>query len=77
VDQQHKEGLHRRRFLNGLVGGLAAGGLAATVAAPSAGAARTDRKSPIDKRRALYRVTDEVKTYYRVNSYPPGQTHAD
>jgi hypothetical protein len=77
VNQHRKDGIHRRRFLNSLVGGLTAGGLAATVAAPRVEAAGTDSKSENDKRKSLYRVTNEVKTYYRVNSYPPEQAHAD
>jgi hypothetical protein len=69
MDKQHKFALHRRGFLNGLIGGLAGGSpIAATGALATGASAGTE--SDDDKRHSRYRVTDEVKTYYRVNSYP-------
>jgi hypothetical protein len=69
MDEQHKFRVHRRGFLNGVIGGLTSGSvIAATgvvVTSARAGTANND-----EKRRSLYRVSDEVKTYYRVNSYP-------
>jgi hypothetical protein len=32
--------------------------------------ARADSESDDEKRKARYRESDEVKTYYRVNRYP-------
>jgi hypothetical protein len=69
MDKQHKSGIHRRGFLNGLVGGLTSGSLIAATGAGVTGA-RAGTQSNDDKRKSLYRVSDEVKTYYRVNSYP-------
>jgi gas vesicle protein len=69
MDKQHKSGVHRRAFLNGLIGGLTAGG---AIAAGSSlvTSARAGTETDDEKRKSRYRVTDEVKTYYRVNSYP-------
>jgi hypothetical protein len=69
MDKQRKFALHRRGFLNGLIAGLAGGSLIATTDALVTGAS-ADTKSDDEKRVSRYRVTDEVKTYYRVNSYP-------
>jgi hypothetical protein len=69
MDKQHKSGVHRRGFLNGLIGGLAGGSVIAAssrlVTDAHAGTESTD-----EKLKSRYRVSDEVKTYYRVNSYP-------
>ncbi len=69
MDEQHKFRVHRRGFLNGLGGGLTGGSLIAATGALVT-SARAGTQSNDDKRKSLYRVTDEVKTYYRVNSYP-------
>jgi hypothetical protein len=69
MDEQHKFTIPRRRFLNGLIGGLAGGGLTAVTGSLVTGA-RAGSETNDEKRRSRYRVTDEVKTYYRVNSYP-------
>jgi hypothetical protein len=69
MDKQHKFALHRRGFLNGVIGGLAGGSLIAATGASVTGAG-AGTESDDDKRKSRYRVTDEVKTYYRVNSYP-------
>jgi hypothetical protein len=69
MDEQHKPGVHRRGFLNGLIGGLAGGSLIAATG-PLATGARAGTESSDEKRKSRYRVSDEVKTYYRVNSYP-------
>ena len=60
-----KASVGRRQFFRA-VGGVAA--VAAT--APLAAEARADSESQDDKRKARYRESDEVKTYYRVNRYP-------
>jgi hypothetical protein len=69
MDKQHKFALHRRGFLNGLIGGLAGGSLIASTGTLVSGA-KAGTESDDEKRKSRYRVTDEVKTYYRVNSYP-------
>jgi hypothetical protein len=69
MDKQHKFALHRRGFLNGMIGGLAGGSLIAATGALVIGAS-AGTESDDEKRKSRYRVTDEVKTYYRVNSYP-------
>jgi hypothetical protein len=66
MDEQHKFRVHRRGFLNGLIGGLTSGSLIGATGASATSA----RASDAEKRKSLYRVTDQVKTYYRVNRYP-------
>ena len=39
-------------------------------AGPLAGEAHADTESNDEKRKARYRETEHVKTYYRVNRYP-------
>ena len=60
-----KKGLGRRGFFRVLGAGVAAG-----AAAPLASQARADGVSAEERRKAQYRLSDEVKTYYRVNRYP-------
>jgi len=57
----------RRDFLRALGGGAT---LAAATAAPLATDALADSESNDEKRKARYKETDHVKTYYRVNRYP-------
>jgi len=66
MKRQTKTGPERRQFFRAL-GGAAA---AAAAAAPLAPQARADSESDDEKRKARYRESDEVKTYYRVNRYP-------
>ena len=65
MKRQTKTGPERRQFFRAL-GGAAA----AAAAAPLAPQARADGESDDEKRKARYRESDEVKTYYRVNRYP-------
>ena len=65
MKRQTKTGLERRQFFRAL-GGAAA----AAAAAPLAPQARADSESDDERRKARYRESDEVKTYYRVNRYP-------
>ena len=58
--------LGRRDFLRVL--GVGATAVAAT--APLAGEARADTESNDEKRKARYKETEHVKTFYRVNRYP-------
>lgn len=59
--------LGRRDFLRAL-GGSA--GVAVAVSGPLAGEARADSETTDEKRKARYKETDHVKTFYRVNRYP-------
>jgi hypothetical protein len=61
---QDKTALGRRQFFRALSAG------AALIAAPLGGTAVADSESNDEKRKARYRETEEVKTYYRVNRYP-------
>jgi hypothetical protein len=60
-----KTTLGRRHFLRALGVGAAAG-----AAAPFATEVVADSESNDEKRKARYRESDEVKTFYRVNRYP-------
>jgi hypothetical protein len=62
---QDKTALGRRRFFR-LLGTSAAAGAVASLATE----VRADSESTDEKRKARYRESDEVKTYYRVNRYP-------
>jgi hypothetical protein len=62
---ERKTTVGRRHFFRAL-----GAGVAATAAAPFATEAVADSESNDEKRKARYRETDEVKTYYRVNRYP-------
>ena len=66
MQKNEKTKLGRRDVLRAL--GVGAG--VAAVAPTLAGEARADTESDADKRKARYRVTDNVKAYYRVNRYP-------
>jgi hypothetical protein len=65
MEAERKTTLGRRRFFRMLGTGVAAGAMA-----PLATEAVADSESDDEKRKARYRETDEVKTYYRVNRYP-------
>ena len=55
----------RREFLRVL--GV---GATAAAAAPLASEARADTENNDEKRKARYKETEHVKTFYRVNRYP-------
>jgi hypothetical protein len=57
----------RREFLRTLGAGA---GVAVASSAPLATTAQADSESNADKRKARYKETDHVKTFYRVNRYP-------
>jgi hypothetical protein len=67
MKSNQKTTVGRREFLRTL--GLGAG-VAVTAAAPLAGEARADTENNDEKRKARYKETDHVKTFYRVNGYP-------
>ena len=64
---ERKATLGRRDLLRALGVGV---GAAAGAAAPLATEAVADSESNDEKRKARYRESDEVKTFYRVNRYP-------
>ena len=64
--QRRANALGRRDFLRTL--GVGAG--AAVAGGTVAGEARADTESNDEKRKARYKETEHVKTFYRVNRYP-------
>ena len=60
-----KAAVGRRSFFQLIGAGAAAGAIA-----PLARNAAADSETEDEKRKARYRDSDEVKTYYRVNRYP-------
>jgi hypothetical protein len=62
-----KAAVGRREFLRALGAGA---GIAVTTAAPLATAAKADNETSDEKRKARYKESDHVKTFYRVNKYP-------
>ncbi|MBN8965207.1 MAG: twin-arginine translocation signal domain-containing protein [Rhizobiales bacterium] len=66
--ERKKTAVGRRDFLRGL--GVGAVGASAAAASPLVGEAHADSETNDEKRKARYKETDHVKTYYRVNRYP-------
>jgi len=64
MKKQTKTTVGRRQFFRAI------GGVVAGAAAPLAQEALADSESDDEKRKARYRESDKVKTYYRVNRYP-------
>ncbi len=62
-----KANVNRRKFLRAMGAGA---GVAATASPLAATAAKADSESNDEKRKARYKETDHVKTFYRVNRYP-------
>jgi hypothetical protein len=65
MTSQPKPTLGRRDFLRAV-----GAGAAATAATPFATEAKADTETNDEKRKSRYRVTDDVRAYYRVNRYP-------
>lgn len=63
-----KTAVGRRDFLRKV--GIGAAGAGATLATPLMTSAQADSETDQEKRKARYKETDHVKTYYRVNRYP-------
>jgi hypothetical protein len=63
--RSNKVKVGRREFLRTL-----GAGAAAASAASLATGAKADNESNDEKRKARYKETDHVKTFYRVNKYP-------
>ena len=58
----------RRDFLRKV--GLGTAGAGAALATPLVGSAQADSETNDEKRKARYKESDHVKTFYRVNRYP-------
>jgi GH24 family phage-related lysozyme (muramidase) len=58
----------RRDFLRKV--GIGTVGAGATLATPLMTPAQADSETDQEKRKARYRVTEDVKAFYRVNRYP-------
>jgi len=67
MKQQDKPKVALRDVLRAMATGA---GVAAVGAGPLATAAAADNESNDEKRKARYKETDHVKTFYRVNRYP-------
>jgi hypothetical protein len=65
MKENDKRTVDRRAFLRTI--GVGAG---AAATAPLATAAKADSENNDDKRKARYKETDHVRTFYRVNRYP-------
>jgi len=66
--KDEKKTTGRRNFLRKV--GIGAVGAGATLATPLITPAQADSETDDEKRKARYKETDHVKTYYRVNRYP-------
>jgi hypothetical protein len=65
---EKKTKVGRRDFLRNV--GIGTVGAGATLATPLVRPAQADSETDQEKRKARYKETDHVKTYYRVNRYP-------
>jgi hypothetical protein len=68
MSDETKAKVGRRDFLRKV--GIGTVGAGATLATPVVGSAQADSESNDEKRKARYKESDHVKTYYRVNRYP-------
>ncbi|MGX1170544.1 twin-arginine translocation signal domain-containing protein [Bradyrhizobium sp. NC92] len=68
MSDETKAKVGRRDFLRKV--GLGTAGVGATLATPLVGPAQADSETNDDKRKARYKESDHVKTFYRVNRYP-------
>ena len=68
MKDEKKTKVGRRDFLRKV--GIGAAGAGAALATPLMGSAQADSENNDEKRKARYKETDHVKTYYRVNRYP-------
>ena len=67
MKQRDNTTVGRRDFLRAMATGA---GVAATSAGPLATTAAADTENNDEKRKARYKETDHIKTFYRVNRYP-------
>jgi hypothetical protein len=68
MKNENKPTVGRRDFLRKV--GVGAVGAGATLATPLIAPAHADSENNDEKRKARYKESDHVKTYYRVNRYP-------
>ncbi|KYK44334.1 MULTISPECIES: twin-arginine translocation signal domain-containing protein [Bradyrhizobium] len=68
MSDETKAKVGRRDFLRRV--GLGTAGVGATLATPLVGSAQADSESNDEKRKARYKESEHVKTFYRVNRYP-------
>jgi hypothetical protein len=68
MKNENKPTVGRRDFLRKV--GAGAVGAGATLATPLIAPAQADSENNDEKRKARYKESDHVKTYYRVNRYP-------
>lgn len=68
MSDETKAKVGRRDFLRKV--GLGTAGAGAALATPLVGPVRADSETNDDKRKARYKESDHVKTFYRVNRYP-------
>jgi hypothetical protein len=67
MKQRDNTTVGRRDFLRAMATGA---GVAAISAGPLATTAAADTENNDEKRKARYKETDHIKTFYRVNRYP-------
>jgi hypothetical protein len=67
MKQRDNTTVGRRDFLRAMATGA---GVAAVSAGPLATTAAADTENNDEKRKARYKETDHIKTFYRVNRYP-------
>jgi hypothetical protein len=67
MKKQQSKAVGRRDFLRALGAGA---GVAVAASGPLATQAAADTESNDEKRKARYKDSDWVKTFYRVNRYP-------
>ncbi|MFK4383868.1 twin-arginine translocation signal domain-containing protein [Bradyrhizobium sp. USDA 223] len=68
MSDETKAKVGRRDFLRKV--GLGTAGAGAALATPLVGSAQADNETNDEKRKARYKESDHVKTFYRVNRYP-------
>jgi hypothetical protein len=68
MSDEKKTTVGRRDFLRKV--GIGTVGAGAALATPLMIPAHADSETDEEKRKARYKETDHVKTYYRVNRYP-------
>jgi len=68
MSEDRKATVGRRAFLRKVAIGTAGAG--ATLATPLIAPAHAESENNDEKRKARYKETDHVKTFYRVNRYP-------
>jgi hypothetical protein len=67
MTSKQKTAVGRREFLRVVGAGAATSAIAAPLAIDEA---RADSENNDEKRKARYKETDHVKTFYKVNRYP-------